>query len=46
MVIKENVNYPKEGYFWIINNKVIGITTEVPHYDYEYKLNGNTPKNS
>lgn len=31
MFIKENVNYPYEGYFWISNNKVVGITAEVPH---------------
>lgn len=46
MLIKENVNYPYEGYFWIIDNKVIGITAEVPHYDYGYELNGKTHKNS
>lgn len=26
----EKLNYPYEGYFWIIDNKVIGITSEVP----------------
>ena len=46
MSIKENINYPKEGYFWIVDNKVIGITAEVPHYDYGYELNGKTHKNS
>ena len=46
MFIKENVNYPYEGYFWIIDNKVVGITAEVPHYDYGYELNGKTHKNS
>ena len=32
--------------FWIINDKVIGITNEVPHYNYNYSLNGKTHKNS
>ena len=46
MLLKENINYPYEGYFWIINDKVIGITNEVPHYNYNYSLNGKTHKNS
>ena len=46
MVLKENINYPYEGYFWIINGKVIGITAEVPHYNYDYSLNGKTHKNT
>lgn len=45
-ILKENMNYPYEGYFWIINDKVVGITSEVPHYDYEYNLNGKTHKNT
>lgn len=35
-ILKENMNYPYEGYFWIIDDSVVGITSEVPHYDYEY----------
>lgn len=46
MLLKENMNYPYEGYFWIINDKVIGITNKVPHYNYNYSLNGKTHKNS
>ena len=46
MLIKENINYPYEGYFWIIDNKIIGITAEVPHYNYDYKLNGKTHQNT
>lgn len=45
-ILKENTNYPYEGYFWIINDRVVGITSEVPHYDYEYNLNGKTHKNT
>ena len=44
MVLKENRNYPHEGYFWIINNEIVGITTEVPQYNYDYSLNGKTHK--
>ena len=28
MILKENRNYPYEGYFWIINNEIVGITGE------------------
>ena len=45
-VLKENINYPYEGYFWIINNQVVGITTEVPKYNYDYNLNGKTHQNT
>lgn len=45
-ILKENMNYPYEGYFWIIDDSVVGITSEVPHYDYEYNLNGKTHKNT
>jgi hypothetical protein len=44
--LNENRNYPYEGYFWIINNQIIGITSEVPHYNYEFSLSGKTHKNS
>jgi hypothetical protein len=33
MILKESPVYPYEEYFWIINNEVIGITSEVPHYN-------------
>lgn len=46
MIIKESLNYPYEGYFWIINGEVIGVTSEVPHYNYDYALNGKTHKNT
>ena len=46
MLIKESLNYPYEGYFWIIDDNVIGITSEVPHYNYNYALNGKTHQNS
>jgi hypothetical protein len=46
LVIKESLNYPYEGYFWIINDEVIGVTSEVPHYNYDYALNGKTHKNT
>lgn len=46
MIIKENINYPYEGYFWIIDDAVVGITSEVPHYNYDYNLNGKTHKNT
>lgn len=28
MILTENRNYPYEGYFWIIDGKVVGITAE------------------
>ena len=46
MVLTENRNYPCEGYFWIINDTVIGVTSEVPQYNYDYNLNGKTHKNT
>lgn len=46
VVLKENINYPYEGYFWIIDGNVIGAATEVPHYNYDYNLNGKTHKNT
>ena len=33
----ENLNLPQEGFFWIVNDKIIGIAEEVPMYNYEYK---------
>ena len=29
-ILKENKNLSMEGFFWIINDKVIGYTKEVP----------------
>ncbi len=46
MILKENSNYPYEGYFWIINNKIVGVAAEVPQYNYDYNLNGKTHKNT
>ena len=46
MILNENRNYPYEGYFWIINNEVVGIKSEVPHYNYDYNLNGKTHQNT
>lgn len=46
MVLLENRNYPYEGFFWIIGDEVIGITAEVPHYNYDYSLNGKTHQNT
>ena len=46
MILKENRNYPYEGYFWIIDGEVVGITSEVPHYNYDYDLNGKTHQNT
>lgn len=44
--LREKLNYPYEGYFWIINDKVVGITAEVPQYNYDYNLNGKTHQNT
>lgn len=46
MVLKESSVHPLEGFFWIIDNKVIGITSEVPKYNYDYSLNGKTHQNT
>jgi hypothetical protein len=46
MILNENRNYPYEGYFWIINDEIIGVVSEVPHYNYDYALNGKTHKNT
>lgn len=46
MILKENAVYPYEGYFWIIDGKVVGITAEVLIHNYEYNLNGKTHENS
>lgn len=46
MILTENRNYPYEGYFWIIDGEIIGITAEVPQYNYGYELNGKTHQNT
>ena len=43
--MNNNIN-PYEGYFWIINDKVVGAKVEVPQYDYNYALNGKTHQNT
>lgn len=40
------IDYPYEGFFWIIRGEVVGIASEVPHYNYDYALNGRTHENS
>lgn len=45
-ILNESVAIPKEGYFWIINNKVIGIAEDVPKYNYEYHLTNKTHENT
>lgn len=40
------IDYPYEGFFWIIDGEVVGISSEVPHYNYDYSLNGRTHENS
>ena len=42
----ESRNYPREGYFWIIDNEVVGISEEVPNYNYEFLLDGKTHENT
>lgn len=44
--LKENRNLPKEGFFWIINDSVIGFAEEVPLYNYEYLFKGKTHENT
>lgn len=46
MIIKESSVYPREGYFWIIDGEIVGITAEVPKYDYDFTLNGKTHQNT
>ena len=46
MILKENRNYPYEGFFWIINNQVVGLVSEVPQYNYEFELDGKTHQNT
>lgn len=37
MKLKESINLPKEGFFWVIDEKVIGYSEEVPKYNHELK---------
>lgn len=46
VIFTENSNYPREGYFWIIDDKVIGYAEEVPKYNYEYSFKGKTHENT
>jgi hypothetical protein len=46
MILKENQAYPYEGFFWIINDEVVGILSEVPYYNYEYVINGKEHANT
>lgn len=45
-VMLESRFYPSEGYFWIINDRVVGPAVEVPHYNYEYSLANKTHENT
>jgi hypothetical protein len=45
-LLNESSNIPYEGFFWVINDSVIGVVSEVPQYNYEYSLNGKTHKNT
>jgi hypothetical protein len=46
ITLQESSTNPLEGYFWIIDNKVVGITAEVPRYGYRYELDGKTHENT
>lgn len=34
-ILKENMNYPYEGYFWIIDDSVVGI---IFNYIFYYRI--------
>ena len=36
-ILKENINQPYEGFFWFINDEMLGLCYEVPKYNYELK---------
>lgn len=42
----ESTNFPSEGFFWIINDKVVGLSSEVPTSNYQYELDGKTHQNT
>lgn len=37
MNLLESLYLPQEGFFWIIDDEVLGYSEEVPRYNYEYK---------
>lgn len=45
-LLKENRNLPMEGFFWIIDDKIIGYAEEVTKYNYEYSFQGKTHENT
>ena len=45
-IVNENRNYPREGFFWIIDDKVVGFADEVPQRNYEYSFKGKTHENT
>ena len=45
-IITENSSNPLEGFFWVIDGKVVGVAVEVPKYNYSYELYGITHKNT
>lgn len=46
-ILKESSgDVPCEGYFWYINDKIVGVSVKVPQYGYEYQLDGKTHKNT
>ena len=45
-ILQENKNLPQEGFFWIINDKIVGFAEEVPLYGYEYLFQGKTHENT
>lgn len=46
MIKIESINTPSEGFFWIVDGEVVGISSEVPKYNYEYHLDGKTHENT
>lgn len=45
-ILTESINIPREGFFWIIDNKVVGISEDVPRYNYQYNLTNKTHQNT
>lgn len=47
MILRESLVNPYEGYFWIIDDQVVGIAVEVPKNNYDKsQLDGKTHKNT
>lgn len=44
--ILEHIEYPSEGFFWIINDNIVGISEEVPSFNYQYNLSGLDHRNT